>query len=303
VAALLALAAGVLWAWPGLLPRAALSWERWRSGLAEKSVVVDGDTVPYLEGGSGETVLLVHGFGANKDNWTRFARFLTPRHRVVALDVPGFGESTRDSSKSYDIEAQAQRLHRFAETLGLERFHLAGNSMGGQISAVYAASHPDQVLSLGLIATAGITSPKPAEMAAILAQGTNPLLVDMPEDFDRLLGLVFVKPPYLPGPLKTYFLEQAREHRAFNQKVWADVHERPAPLEPRLAQIRARTLVLWGDADRVLDVSAVQVLEAGLQPKPRVVILKSCGHVPMAERPEEAAEHYLRFVAGDESSS
>jgi len=68
-------------------------------------------------------------------------------------------------------------------------------------------------------------------------------------------------------------------------------------LEPDLPKIKARTLVLWGDHDRVLDVSCVQILEKGL-PNCTVVIMQDCGHLPMIERPQEASEHYLAFLKG-----
>jgi pimeloyl-ACP methyl ester carboxylesterase len=293
---LVVLAAAVLWVAPGLLLRANVAWERGRAGVAEKSVTVDTDTVVYTEGGSGEPAVMVHGFAADKDSWTRFARFVTPKMRVVAPDLPGFGLSTRDQAKRYDIESQVKRLHRFVEVLGLGKVHLVGNSMGGQIAAVYAATYPDEVLSLALFAPGGITSPHPSEISESLAKGNNPLLVHSTEDFDRMLHLLFVEVPSIPGPLKRYFAEQAVEHRDFNAKVWADLTQTPAPLEPRLGQIHAKTLVLWGDTDRVLDPSGAEVLKAGLQPPPEVVLMKSCGHVPMIERPEEAAEHYLRFL-------
>lgn len=66
-------------------------------------------------------------------------------------------------------------------------------------------------------------------------------------------------------------------------------------LEPDLSKIRARTLILWGDTDRVLDVSCAQVLEKGL-PSSTTVIMKDCGHAPLMERPEETARHYLDFL-------
>ncbi|UUZ47916.1 alpha/beta fold hydrolase [Massilia sp. B-10] len=74
---------------------AGLWLERRISGLATRSIRVDGFDMPYLEGGTGEVLLLIHGFGGDKDNFTRIARFLTPHYRVIIPDLPGFGDATR----------------------------------------------------------------------------------------------------------------------------------------------------------------------------------------------------------------
>jgi pimeloyl-ACP methyl ester carboxylesterase len=88
-------------------------------------------TIVYLEGGRGESVLLLHGFGADKDNWNLFSRYLTKRYHVIAPDLPVFGESSKIWSDQYNISAQVERVHDFVKQLGLKSFHLAGNSMGG----------------------------------------------------------------------------------------------------------------------------------------------------------------------------
>ncbi len=93
---------------PELLVGLAIDLERKSAGLSKGSIVVGDHTVVYLEGGEGETILLVHGFGANKDNWNRLAKYLTPSFHVVAVDLPGFGESTKIQDASYTIAAQAE---------------------------------------------------------------------------------------------------------------------------------------------------------------------------------------------------
>lgn len=116
------------------LYEAGISWERFRAGLSEKSADIKELHFSYLDGGSGETVLMVHGFGSNKDSWDRFARHLTGKFRIVALDLPGHGDSTSRLELSYDIPSQARRLELFAVKLGLERFHIFGSSMGGAVA-------------------------------------------------------------------------------------------------------------------------------------------------------------------------
>lgn len=242
------------------------------------------------------TVLLIHGFGANKDNWNRLAKHLTPSYHVVAVDLPGFGESTKRQDAIYTIDAQVERLDKIAEALSLKAFHVAGNSMGGNISGRYAVCFPDKVLSLGLFNTAGVVHcPEKSEMAKLMEKGENPLLMETPEGFDAMLEFAFVKPPWFPGFVKKALAEEWVKSKAFNEKVFGEIMAEASSLEPDLPKIRTRTLILWGDTDRLLHVSCTEVLEKGL-PNSTTVIMKDCGHVPMMERPEETAQHYLKFL-------
>lgn len=105
--------------------------ERNKSGLSTKSVQVGNHKIVYLEGGVGDAVVLLHGFGDSKDAWVKFSRELVKTNRVVIPDIPGFGESTKDYNSKYDIGTQVARIHEFAKAIGLKKFHIAGNSMGG----------------------------------------------------------------------------------------------------------------------------------------------------------------------------
>ena len=93
---------------PEFLVAVATDLARKSAGFSRGSVVVDDHTIFYLEGGEGETILLVHGFSVDKDTWIRFAKHLTPSYHVVAVDLPGFGESTRIQDGAYTIAAQVE---------------------------------------------------------------------------------------------------------------------------------------------------------------------------------------------------
>ena len=296
-AVLIVLAACVFYfAFPERLYRISVALERKTAGLTEKQVQVGQFTICYLEGGQGETLLLLHGFGADKDNWNRLAKHLTPKFHVVAIDVPGFGMSSRPETESYTIRDQALRLDLIVAALGLDSFHLAGNSMGGAIAGRYAAEFPDKVRTLALVNTGGIANcPKKSELRKQLEEGKNSLLLETPEDFEKMLAFVFVRPPWIPGPVKAHLARQAIERRSFNEKVFRQIHAEGSDLEPELSRIRARTLILWGDQDRLIDVSCTEVLEKGLADS-TTVVLKDCGHAPMIERPEETARLYLGFL-------
>ena len=286
----------IYFAFPEALVSLANDMERRAAGLSQKSITVGSHDIAYLEGGEGEAILLLHGFSADKGNWTRFSKYLTPEFHVVAIDLPGFGESTKNEAESYTIADQVKRVDSIVKSLGLEKFHLAGNSMGGSISGKYTASFPGKVMSLGLFNSGGVQAcPEQSEFLRRLEKGENALLVENPEDFDRVLEFVFVKPPWIPRPIKTYLARQAVSSREFNDKIFREIREENYDMRSELPKIKVETLILWGDTDRLIDVSCTKVLEEGL-PNSTTVIMKNCGHIPMIERPEEAAGHYLAFL-------
>ena len=110
----------------------------WRAGVKAHFLSVGGYEIPYYEGGEGDPLILIHGFGDSKISFVQTAKWLTPHYRVILPEVPGFGTTKCDPRRDYSIHGQVQTLHKFFSTLGLRRFHLGGNSMGGHISAAYA---------------------------------------------------------------------------------------------------------------------------------------------------------------------
>jgi len=297
LALILAAGATTLYLSPAALLASVQFTERQLAGLDSRQVQVGEFNVHYYEGGpqGAETILMIHGFGADKDNWLRFSRPLTARYHVVALDLPGFGDSSKPEA-SYDVGTQVERLNAFAKAIGLHKLHLIGNSMGGHIAALYAARHPEEVLSVALLNNAGVNAPQASELFKRLDRGdANPLLVRNADDFSNMLDLLFVEKPPLPGSLKQYLAERAMASHDFNQKIFNQLRERYIPLETELAKIQVPTLLLWGDQDQILDVSSIKVMQPLLK-QPSVVIMQACGHLPMIERPEETAEHYQTFL-------
>lgn len=299
---LLLLLLGLGIAWLAMNPEQATQMgveaERKRSGLVHKKRKIAGETWHYLEGGpkDAEVVLLLHGFAAEKDHWTRFAAGLTDTYRVIAPDLPGFGESARHADWDYSLKPQRERLARFVEALNIESFHLAGNSMGGHLTGLYTHKYPEQVLTMGLFNNAGIKEPKLSEMGQAVARGENPLVISNVDDFDRLLAFVSHKKPFIPWPVKGVMAQRAVDNAEFNQFIFESYRsDRYSGLEDLLGQIRQPTLVLWGEYDRVLDVSIVDAMRP-LLPQAEVVIMEDTGHIPMLERPAETAEYYRAFI-------
>ena len=167
--------------------------------------------------------------------------------------------------------------------------------MGGYLAGVYALRYPKRVKSLIFFDNAGIKSPRPSELVERLQRGDNPLIARTPEEFDRLISFVFVETPFIPPPVRSYLAARAVRDRERLDKIWKDVFAAPVALEDRLAELTAPVLIIWGDQDRVLDVSSTEVMKQAL-PAAEVVVLKGCGHMPMVERPEESARIVRGFL-------
>jgi len=275
----------------------AYAMERSRAGLVRKeTTLADGTHVVYLEGGAGAPLVLVHGFGADKDNFTRVARYLTPRYRVIVPDLVGFGESAHRADVDYHYAAQAERLRAFVQALGLSRIDLGGNSMGGGIAMSYAARHPQEVASLWLIDCAGIAEAPPSELARIVkTTGQNPLMIARESDYGAFLDFVMSDPPYIPGAIKDVLARERIANQALERQVFGQIAT--DSVSASIKGLATPTLVLWGDEDRALSVGTVPILQA-LLPDTQAVVMPHVGHAPMIERPKESAEAYLSFREG-----
>jgi pimeloyl-ACP methyl ester carboxylesterase len=286
---------------PGRLVALGRALLRQRGRMVQKSVIVDGRSWPYLEGGdtAKPLLLLVHGFAGDKDNWSMIAPYLTRDYHVIAPDLPGFGENERNPDLAYDLGAQTARLKRFADTLGLTRPHLGGNSMGGWIALRYAIDFPDALSSLILLNNAGVNGANESDLQKQAAnEDYNPLVLAGLEDADRLVGMVVHKPPYIPARLKPVLYADALKYRdQLDGIFWVIANEgRDFPLNDRLGEVKAPTLIIWGRHDRLLDVSCVAVLEAGIADS-RSHIFEHVGHVPMIEDPKATAAVIKAFLA------
>lgn len=267
------------------------------AGLAKKQITIDDHEIFYLEGGKGPTVLLLHGYTGEKDNWLGFAVYLTKDYHVVIPDIPGYGESTKLMDAVYDLNSQMARLNKFVGALNLKKFHIVGSSMGGLFSGTYAVRYPDYVLSVALFNAAGVDSPEKSEVMKKIEAGVNPLVLQDEQDFLRIYQMLFVNPPPLPYPLKKVFVKNALDNRKFYEKALREIGPDFLSLEKQLSRIKTPVLIIWGDQDKIIDVSSVAVFEKGIK-NHQTVIIKDCGHVPMIEKPRQTARHYLDFIKG-----
>jgi pimeloyl-ACP methyl ester carboxylesterase len=299
VIVLLAVAGSIAFVYlaPAPATRLALDLERARAGLSRKEITLpSGMHYVFLEGGQGEPLMLLHGFAADKDNFTRVAGHLTKHYRVIIPDHIGFGESAHLPDADYRAQAQAERLHDLAGALGVHDVHLGGNSMGGQIAMAYAARYPGEVRSLWLLDPAGIWSAPKSELARLVVeQGRNPLIARNEEEFAQTFSFAMSEPPWIPRPMLDVMAQERIRNVPLANRIFGQIAT--DSVEQRIKGMQVPALIVWGDRDRALHVGTAEVLH-GLLPRSQVIIMHGVGHLPMIERPMQSAEDYLRFREG-----
>lgn len=272
--------------------------ERNQAGLEINSIkLASGDTMVYAESDnkSGEPLLLVHGFGGNKDNFTLIAQEFKDYH-VIIPDLLGFGESDKPMEEDYRARAQAKRLHELMQAKGLaSEVHIAGNSMGGSISTAYAAMYPKEVKSLWLIDAGGFFSVGLSEALQGATLENNPLLIKSYEDFERLTGFLMYDPPYVPKSLKVVLAQERIDNQQLEAKVLQQIASDSVEDEAKvIAANKIPTLVVWGDKDKVIKPETADYI-AKLIPQAKVVMIADSGHIPMIESIEPTAKAYKEF--------
>lgn len=273
---------------------AAIADRRDDAGLVAKETTVDGRTVAYLEReGDGPTLVLVHGFGASKDAWLDFVREIPDGPRVLVPDLSGHGDSEADTGP-YDAPRLTVDLGAWLDAVAPGPIHVAGSSMGGNVAALLALDH-GAVRSLTLYDPSGIVPPTPSRRDSLAARGDNILIPTTRDAFDRLIALSFVEEPDIPGPARDVLAEEYARREPFLRSLLAGLGRDPDNVRPRLGEITAPVLLVWGAEDGVIHVSAADVWAAGLRDV-TVQILPDVGHAPMMERPAETAADFLAFV-------
>ena len=277
---------------------AAIAMERQKAGLTEKTIQVDGMDISYLESErkpGTESVVLIHGFGAIKENWLRMAAHMTEKSHVVVLDLPGHGKSTKEMDRLYTIEAQANYVKKILAAMNLDKVHMAGNSMGGAISSVFAARYPEAVKTVTLFDPAGIFDVE-APMQEALKAGKNPLIVNDEKSFDQLVDFAMEKPPIIPWPISSVVAERAIAKQTINKKIFDDIKsQKVQDFKVEIVKIKAPVQIIWGTEDRVIAVGNAQVFDE-LIPDSTLNIYQGLGHVPMMEVPKRSASDMLSFM-------
>lgn len=275
--------------------------ERFKSGLETKAfTLASGDKMAYLEGGNlaGEPLLLIHGFGGDKDNFTRIGSKLDDYHLIIP-DLLGFGKSSKPMDADYRVDAQAKRLHELLQAKGVaSAIHVGGNSMGGGISVAYAAMYPENVKSVWLLDSGGFWSIGLHDDYENFTPENNPLVINTTEEYFDLYKLVMFKPPYIPKTLQAVFAQENIANRDLQVKILEQIVEDNVEERAKvLAQNNIPTLIVWGKEDRVLKPETAKLMSE-LMPQAQVIMMPEVGHVPMVEAVKDSAKDYKAFRAG-----
>ncbi|HEV2774607.1 MAG TPA: alpha/beta hydrolase [Solirubrobacteraceae bacterium] len=258
-----------------------------------------------IDMGSGEPVIFIHGLSGCWQNWLEQLPLFARDHRVIAVDLPGFGQSEMPAEE-ISISGYADAIDELMDKLDIETARIVGNSMGGFIGAELAIQHPERVERLVLVAAAGLSieSIRTERTTGLRHRAENILFFTLGHVASRsatvalrprlraaLLMTVAAHPAKLPGPLA------AQQVLGSGKPGFSDALEAMCryPLRDRLEKIACPTLIVWGEKDILVPVKDAAIFEE-LIPDSRKIIYKDTGHVSMMERPERFNSDVKAFL-------
>jgi pimeloyl-ACP methyl ester carboxylesterase len=272
-----------------------------------RMISLAGEAIHYLDEGSGRPIVLLHGLGGSTASWRLLMPLLADRYRVVALDFPGYGHSTRAPAWPMSHEHQARRVLRLLDELGLQRVTLVGLSMGGAIAQRIAVRDPERVEALVLIASVDASEPPDTRVR----HGMRRLGLTSPAMVAAVVPVLGSR-RMTRAVVRTSLRRAVADPRAVTRE-WVDIHATPLtvpgtwPVLARmvtdmasdealdLSQIVQPVLVVSGDVDSILPADVSGAIAAAI-PGARLVRLKGVGHLPPLERPATVAREISAFV-------
>jgi pimeloyl-ACP methyl ester carboxylesterase len=263
--------------------------------LLTKTVAVDGSAMSYLGGGHGESILLLHGLFAQKEQWLDVGCALASQgFEVLAPDLPGYGASSGYPVTVYALDSQVDTLHKFMLRLGKDNMHIAGSSMGGTIAALYAQKYPGQIKSLAFIgAPLGIIGWSPQVRKAIF-EGVNPFIPINQKQFDLEMHLLFFKPPKIDEGIKAKLVQEYVENNRHYQQVWDIVNFYDRSLGS-MEMNTPRTLILWGEQDGIFSIDGLPLIKEVFK-NSQAMRFPDAAHLLMLEQPKKVVRVYGEFL-------
>lgn len=249
-------------------------------------------------------VFLIHGWTLQRGVWESTIRALEGKYYCIAPDLLGHGASDKPANADYSLEAQAQRIFKLADQLGIQKFSMIGHSMGGQIALYIACSlapqRVEKIATIGGLVT-GELNPKVEKVNAKLAQFGRKMLAL----YDISRSLINFKPfvnwafrPWFYDmksvPLKTW---EAERLSATNRACAISYDEtykslRSISLVKYLHKVKIPVLIVHGENDGVVPVEQAMIVQDTVT-NHQLALFKKCGHFPMYEKPN----HYLKALA------
>jgi 2-hydroxy-6-oxonona-2,4-dienedioate hydrolase len=274
----------------------------------DRRVTVDGITAQYLEGGTGPTLLLLHGHEQSATSWRWVTPVLARTHRVLALSLPGHGDSSPAVGGYAPGTDLAPLVADFLDTVGVGSLHVVGNSVGGAVALRLALADPARVQTLTLVDSAGLGR----AVNPLLALATLPVIGELAVMISRLPGgamqrtsmsaaMLFAQPLRVP---KEFFTEQhalgqrpgqLEASTAMARALFDATGQREVLLD-QLPTLMMPTLVIWGGCDYLLPASQAQAAVDRL-PHGRLALFAECGHLPHVECPDRFATVLSEWLA------
>lgn len=266
--------------------------------------------------GDGEPALYVHGLGGASTNWTDFAGLLAGRLAGEAIDLPGFGHSGPVGRGGYSVPGHARTVISYLEQRGTAPVHLFGNSLGGVVSLLVAATRPDLVRTLTLISPAmpfwGVRKGSAAAMPLLTLPGVGGYLqkkLDGVPSEQRARGVIelcFADPSLVPENRLQEAVDDIARRRDLTWRSEAFtgslrglatsyLARGPRSLWRQAGAVQAPTLVVWGAEDKLMPVSVAPRTAAAL-PGARLLVLPNVGHTAQLEAPEPTARAVLGLL-------
>jgi pimeloyl-ACP methyl ester carboxylesterase len=265
---------------------------RVRASGAESGFVQAGPhRLHYLEAGSGPPLLLVHGLASNATrDWGRLVGPLGRQFHVYAPDLPGFGDSERPPDAEYSIPMQVEAVRSFMAAVGIERARVAGLSMGGWIACRLAGSHPEAVERLVVVDAAGMRPTGPDIPAEVLLPHDE-------EGVRRLAATVYHRAPVPPSFVARDILAHRLREEWVVRRALLSMAAGRDWLNGTLGRADMPVLVVWGKQDALIPVAYAEQLAAEF-PRAELRVLDGCGHVPIADCPDEFDREVVPFLTG-----
>jgi pimeloyl-ACP methyl ester carboxylesterase len=255
-----------------------------------------------LEAGVGDPVIAIHGLGATKASLLPTVAALADRFRVIALDLPGFGDSDKPLGAPYDARYFARAVVALLDELSLERAHLVGNSLGGRVALEVALHKPRRVGRLGLLAPS-MAWRKERPWAKLLRLVRPELGAIQPAPraaIEAIVGRV------VPGGadgwaaagvdefMRSYTTRRGRAaFYAAARQIYLEEPEGEDGFWPRLRTLQAPALFVWGRQDHIVPLAFARHVTDALPTAEHLEL--DCGHVPQLERPRETHAALRRF--------
>lgn len=256
-----------------------------------KEVLVFGQKIHYVEAGSGPTVILLHGLGGSSQAWQFNIGPLAEKFHVVVPDQIGFGKSDKPFV-NYRIRTYVDFLDEFCRELKIERATLVGNSMGGWIAVMFAATFPERVDKLVLVDAAGYAPPKDFDMRTLYA--LNPTTK---AGMKTLVAKVFYNQMFSTD----IAIRQAMAARLAAgdgytiNSISESILRGEDFLDDVVKTIKRPTLIVWGRQDGLVPLAEGERFNKDIAGS-KLIVIDQCGHVPNVEKPREFNAAVLKFL-------